>query len=249
MYEILLKVKKFRRAKFFVLFLIATLVLAGIYIFSSRQQNSSGLPTNNQNKKSVVFSKRQFDINSKFYLTQNYPPELNIKEDNLLGIGCSQQYVRQKDKWYSDYDKKIEIKDANLLHLIDSAPVALKGSDTDSFIFFTYCSIENGGTVAKYEKQTGGGGSRNVVFFGVMNASGNIEEVTNIKNNGTPYFTCNKPLEFTTSNIFYYGCEGGDGGSGSASIYKIDLDNRISTRIIECDSSVNLNGKPILQCY
>lgn len=232
--------KKFVGMKFFTLLFIAFLFFVGFYIVSSRQQTSSG---------TVAFSKRQFDISSKFYLTQNYPSELiDIKEDNLLGMNCSQQYVRQMDKWYSDYDNKIEVKDANLLRLIESAPTELKGSKTDSFVFFNSCALENGGIIVKYEKWIGGGGFRNVAHFGIANASGNVEKIASIENDGAPYFTCNKPLQLTTSNVLYYSCGGGDGGSGSASIYKIDLNKKTITRIIKCDSSANPNGKPFLQC-
>lgn len=235
--------------KLFTLLFIAFLFFAVIYVIFSRQQTSSGLPINNQDKKSVVYSKRQFDTNSKFYLTQSYPLELvNIKEDNLLGMNCSQQYVRQMDKWYSDYDNKIEIKDANLLRLIESAPTDLKGSKTDSFVFFALCVIENGGTIVKYEKWAGGGGSRNIVYFGMVNASGSVEKITSINTDGTVGFTCNMPLQFTRSNILYYSCGGGDGGSGSASIYKVDLNKKTNTRVLKCNSSANPTGKPFLEC-
>lgn len=241
--------KGFRGSKFFLLLGVALISFAGIYFALLKNQISPSLPKNSQKGEARIYSKRQFDINSKFYLTQGYPSEvIDTKEDNLLGISCSQQYVRQMDKWYSDYDNKTELKDANLLRLIESASLDLKGSKTDSFIFFAFCAIENGGTIVKYEKWAGGGGSRNVVFFGVLNTSGSVEEVTNIKNDGMPYFTCNRPLQLTASNILYYGCGGGDGGSGSASIYKIDLNKKTSTRIIKCDSSANPNGKPLLQC-
>ena len=207
--------------KLFVVVGVIIIFFAGIYFALLKNQN-------NQKEEANTYSKRQFDINSKFYLTQRYPSELvDIEEDSLLGIRCSQQqYVRQMDKWYSDYDNKIELKDTNLLRLIESASTDLKGSKTDSFIFFSSCATENGGTIVKYEKWAGGGGSRNVAYFGVVNASGNVERVTSIKSDGIPYFTCNKPLELTTSNVLYYECGGGDGGSGSASIYKIDLNKK-----------------------
>lgn len=250
MYEILLVMKSFGRSKFFLFLGVALISFAGIYFAFLKNQTSPVLPKNGQKGEVRISPKRQFDINSKFYLTQSYPSELvNLKEDNLLGFSCSQQYVRQMDKWYSDYDNRIELKDAKLLRLIESVPTDLKGSKTDSFVFFVSCAIENGGTIVKYEKWAGGGGSRNIVYFGVINTSGSVGEVTSIKNDGTPYFTCNKPLQLTASNILYYGCGGGDGGSGSAAIYKIDLNNKSITRILKCDSSVNPNGKPLLECY
>lgn len=234
--------KSFGGSKFFLFLGVILIFFAGIYF--------TFFPKNGQKGEARIYSKRQFDINSKFYLTQNYPSELvNIKEDNLLGMNCSQQYVHQMGTWYSDYDKKIEIKDANLLRLIESAPTDLKGFETDSFVFFAFCAIENGGTVVKYEKLAGGGGSRNIVYFGMANAIGSVEEVTSIKTDGSVGFTCNMPLQFTRSNMLYYSCGGGDGGSGSASIYKIDINNKTNTRIIKCDSFVNPNGKPLLECY
>lgn len=241
--------KNFGGSKFFLLGVIL-ISLVGIYFTFFKNQISSGFPKNTQKGEAKIYSKRQFDINSKFYLTQSYPSELiDVKEDNLLGMNCSQQYVRKTDIWYSDYDNKIELKDANLLRLIESASTELKGSKTDSFIFFTFCAIENGETIVKYERWAGGGGSQNVVYFGVVNESGNVEEVTRMNTDGTVGFTCNMPLQLTSSNILYYGCGGGDGASGSASIYKIDLNNKISTRIIKCDSSASPNGKPFLKCY
>ncbi len=238
--------KSFRGTKFFALLFITFLFLTGIYFLLPKQ--SSVFPTKpGQERKEAAYSKRQFDINKNFFQAQPYPNELiSIGNRDLVGMKCSPEYVRQAGGEYTlGTDPESELKDVSLLGIITN----LNKTIVDNYIAaFTACDTEDMMRIVEYEIWGGGGGSKNVAYFGVVNASGTVEEVTSIKNDGTPYFTCDIPLQLTSLDLLYYECRGGDGGSGSASIYKIDLNKKLVTRVIKCDSSANLNGNPTLQC-
>lgn len=237
--------RSFRWPKFFALIFIAFLFLAGIYFLLPKQSSVS--PTKQGQEGKAAYSKRQFDVNKNFFNTESYPNELiAIENKDLVGMKCSPEYVRQVGGEYTlGTNPESKLEDVSLLGIITN----LNKTIVNNYIaVFTMCDTENGMRIIEYETWSGGGGLGNTAYFGIVKDARDIEEITSIKNDGIPYFTCNRPLELTTSNILYYGCGGGDGGSGSASIYKIDLNNKTSTRIIKCDSSANPNGKPLLQC-
>lgn len=237
--------RSFRGSKFLVLFSATLLLLVGIYFLLQKQSSVSNTKLGRDEK--TAYLKRQFDVNKNFFNTEPYPNELiTIENKDLLGMKCLPEYVRQVGGEYTlGTDPEFELKDVSLLGIINN----LNKTVVDNYIAaFAVCDTENMMRIVEYEVWGGGGGSKNVAYFGVVNTSDNIETVTSIKNDGSAYFTCNNPLQLTVSNVLYYGCGGGDGGSGSASIYKIDLNKQLVTRVIKCDSSTNPNGKPFLQC-
>jgi len=228
------------------LLFIAFIFLAGIYFLLQKQ--SSIFPTKpGQEGKATAYSKRQFDINKNFFQTQHYPNEIvSIENKDLVGMKCSPEYVRQVGGEYTlGTDPESKLKDISLLGMVNN----LNKTVSNNYIAaFTVCDTEDRMRIVEYEIWGGGGGSKNVAYFGLINKDNSIEEIERIDTDGSPYFTCDIPLQLTSLDLLYYECRGGDGGSGSASIYKIDLNKKTSIRILKCDSSANPNGKPFLQC-
>jgi hypothetical protein len=86
---------------------------------------------------------------------------------------------------------------------------------------------------------SGGGGGGNVAYFESTDASGVINSEIAVPNDGAAYFACTKPYALTNNNIFYYGCGGGDGGAGQASVYSLDLNTSKARQLLVCTSVSN----------
>jgi len=173
-----------------------------------------------------ITAKRQFDINEKFYPPQNYPPQLiNIPDNDLVAMKCTPQYLRQIDGTYAYSYPLIKLDDSSLLQLINEASKTV----SNGVIYgFTSCITVDNKIILEYETWSGGGGSQNVVYFGVKKLDGGIEKVATIP---APIF-CIKPLQLTRDDVFYYQCGAYE---NAAFIYRIFISKHSYELLFTCE--------------
>jgi len=175
---------------------------------------------------SLEYRKRQFDINEKFYPPQNYPPQLiNIPEDDLVAMKCTPQYLRQIDGTYAYSYPLIKLDDSSLLQLINEAS---KTVSNGAIYGFTSCVTVDNKIILEYETWSGGGGSQNVVYFGVKKLDGSIEKVVTIP----AAIFCVKPLQLTRDDVFYYQCGAYE---NAGFIYKILISKHSYELLFTCE--------------
>lgn len=217
--------------------ILAVLILLafGFLLYPKNHQDSSAYPN------------RQFDINKNFFQTEAYPSEItNITDDNLVGMKCGDSYSRQIDGSYVSFagSKQAKNADSEILNLVKMAEKTIDTQQVDAIMS---CHAADNRIIIVYHTLGGGGGSKNVAHFGLVNDD-NVKKITSISNYGTPYFVCNEPLQLTTSNILYYACGGGDSNVGSSTIYKIDLSADSYSSVLQCSSSGDETGKVTVSC-
>lgn len=187
------------------------------------------------------FPKRQFDASKKFFQTYSYPQSLiNISDQYLVGMKCTPQYLKQASEEFTlGTNPDVKLTDNTQLQLISKVESSI-GKDISTFMS---CVTYDNKTIVVYEVWGGGGGSTNTAYFSLAN-SGVIDKATIILNDGSPYWTCQQPLQLSTSDKLYFQCGGGDGVYSSASIYEIDLNTNTSKSctsvLLRCKTKVKL---------
>ncbi|MBI2196035.1 hypothetical protein HYU45_00290 [Candidatus Daviesbacteria bacterium] len=254
-----------------VIVILITLTL-GVYLLYSKQTKLSNalLPTPTSSFESSTaaetddkkeFSKRQINLNAKFFADIDYPSTItSIPETDLVGLSCTSYYVFTRysgsKKYYEvlHYDKigkeNFSI-DQNKNHSTIYSSL-LQVLNRESLTQITICDTEDNRTFVEYgipSKNTssnvfpiktayaGGGGSD--VYFGEFNfANKSFKQIVYIPYEKSAYWGCTQPLQMTKSNIFYLLCAGGEGGgfigNYRASIYAINVSSNTYKRIILC---------------
>lgn len=182
------------------------------------------------------FKKRLFNVNDNLYGNIGmYPEELRtISENDLIPLFCYN--LKPDDKpgiyYYSDNEYKDQglLVDKKLQDLFKQLSIPTDPINT----ILGICEAEDGRLIVRNEIQGGGGGGQNKALFYVFDTTNKLNYVTTIPNDGAAYFTCIWPLQLTKTNFLYYGCGGGDGPSGSRSIYQINLNNNTNAGIYKC---------------
>lgn len=225
------------------------LVALGAYYLGTKQNNRSELssvessPATNTIDVPAGYKTRYFNLSGKFYFDQEYPTELTqISENSLIPMSCTPKYSRYGET-FSHYDKNTEeniiTSDESLLHIIQLINDKY-GKDRLSEIFS--CTPKDGDPIIIYSLEPCGGGCIGIPYLGVVEGS-EINEMTKIDEVDKPaYFGCRQPLQLTKDNVFYFECGGGDGPSGSGSIFKYSLVDQKLSRIKRCISGPEENA-------
>lgn len=189
------------------------------------------------------FFKRHYDLKQKFFNEKDYPDEMKkINETTLAELSCSNSFALDNHDSanivYIDNktQRQYRLEDPAINNLLIEAKKSLgEGKEIDAFIV---CVTRDDRYILEYEVHNGGGGMENVSYFG-FTEKGRFRSVTNIPNDGSPYFGCFKVLHLTLSNSLLIECGGGDGGFGSSSIYRMDLYSKFKNLIYKCSSTAN----------
>lgn len=195
-------------------------------------------PEINSSNEPVEYKTRFYDPNGNFFGKEPYPQELTgWKDDQLTPMACTRNYSPSDTGGYGAYDERAQrgvvLTDKALLSYIQTLKEKYKGHTINEV---WTCAPKDQNTIIMYSLGPCGGGCSGNPYIGVINSSGNIREVGAI-NYTAAYFGCRQPLQLTTQgNNFYVGCGGGDGGAGSASIYRLSLNTLKLARIRYCES-------------
>lgn len=197
--------------------------------------------------------KRFYSSQEKISNKIKYPEEMvQTNDSDLYSLQCSLVYYADDDLGYYVYREDpraemVEMKDEELYNFGEKLYTDL------SILAYSYriCKVEDGRAILQYEKPRRNGSINNTVGIVISNTDASLEKITEIPSDGGPYFSCTQTLQLTKSEILWLECGVGDGGYGSESVYKVDLKNKISTRVVKCDynSSLNTNnGEPEINC-
>ncbi len=260
-----------QKGNLLVIFCILALILAvstGTYylginkdrFFPSRQPETTYLPAPTPLCHSPIepqegWLKKQFSNDSKFVENIDYPKELtDICDNQLISMGCGFPYIRQANGNYT-YTETVKegsntkstsltVTQEDTLDNIHRLSRMLPGESIDKVRF---CLLQNKDIIAVYEHWAGGGGSKNTSYLATLAAEGGVIEFGSIPNPGIAYFTCDQPLLLTESALFLE-CRGGDGPSGSKTIYKIDRKTKEAKNVLQCDFLSDESGKITTSC-
>jgi hypothetical protein len=201
------------------------------------------------------FPKKYFQSTDMFLDQYKYPSELiNLADTELVGFICSKKFSRDVEGKYTAYiegsQQKELLTDHDVLPLLSTLEQKAKQEmSRNSMEAATVCSLDTGKKLLSYEISPGGGGAGSNVYFGIL--SGSFLSTTSVipMENG-PYFTCSDVLAITKTGIMYVICGAGDGGFGSKSLYKLNLNaGGTATLLYKCTSlSANEGGKETITC-
>lgn len=226
--------------------LFVLIVGAGAYYFG-KQSGSQSVPVNQTTQSSsptqantAGFIKRQFDVDKKFFQTQDYPQEIiNVPEANLVGMKCTARLTCESpyELCYAESPDPskppTQVTDQGLLSLIKEANKTIDqqttmGTPMKNVEEVTACETEDGRQILRYKTAGAGGGAGSLDYIGLVNPDNTVKKIASIQE-GTAYFGCTKPLQLTRDNLLYYQCV----SEAGSSIYKIDLVNQTSKPIIQ----------------
>lgn len=186
--------------------------------------------------------KRFISQDEKLIGNLNYPEEIfRVNENNLMSMACSVGFMEDNGVFsYFDEEKKqpAVIED---LFLLDTARKARELAG-DQLGAGKVCRLSDGRSIVVYEVHGGGGGSLNRAYIGELSQAGNLVPITVIPNDGIAYFECDFPIQFNLGNMLWVKCGGGDGAGGSASIYRVDFQNKTSSLVTKCESTSSLDA-------
>lgn len=177
--------------------------------------------------------KRLFDPTGTVIEDAAFPEEMTAApESALVGLQCSGYY-------YNDGNGKFVIESPDGSQALADPQLLTVVSEDPTISAISSCRTETGTAIVHYEIHGGGGGTENVAYFDVVSDTGALKQIAEIPNDGAPYFGCRYPYMVTRGNLMYWGCGGGDGGFGQASIYAINLDKGTVRRILKCTSTAD----------
>lgn len=179
------------------------------------------------------YSKRLFDPTGTVIETAPFPQEMTeVTDSALVGLQCSGYYYKDGNGKFlmeSESGSK-ELTDGQLLDVASKHPTISAISS---------CKTDTGVSIVHYEIEAGAAGAGNIAYFYTMEEDGTLKQVADIPNDGAPYFGCRFPYMATRGNMWYWGCGGGDGGFGQATIYAINIAKDSVRRILKCTSTAD----------
>jgi hypothetical protein len=211
---------------------------------------SAPLSTPISSRTPVSLPKRYFDTGS-FFGDKSYPDELlKLPTDKLVGFVCEGRYDRsgesiaftQNGLPYSESGElsRIGLTDDELLKFLSKKESEAQKINARSYITFVQkCITEKDVTLVHYGVTPGMGGAGSASHFEYQAKQSAIEM------ENAPYFTCDKVLAVTNDDKLYVTCGGGDGGFGSASIYRVNMSNGTSQKLIVCTSEASVEGSNV----
>lgn len=166
----------------------------------------------------------------------------NVNENDLYELKCAPTiFHNRQNNSYGYYekssDKPTELKDEFLLNLLEKV-----NAKNGLVSLYRACLVEDGRVIVEFEKPIEDLNAE--VGFGVLD-DGNFQEIAKFQTVGESYFACSQSLQFTKENILWYLCGDGDGAYSSISFYKVDFNNRTSSRLTKCESSADLDNMGI----
>lgn len=243
--------------------LILGISFGGGYLLITKKLNVNSvpiytpLPCHTKPNPNSVSTLRQVDIDSKFLGNQGYPREvINICDSELVAMDCTFLYTRMSDGNYTynstettDSGTKsvsLRVTQEDILDNISRLSRKLNGKNPDQVKF---CTIGEGDLIAEYELWQGDKRTDKAVSFAILYAQGGVNTLASIPNDGLANFSCNQQILFTKDNSLYTECYGGNEPSVSKYIYKIDINEGISTKIFQCSSTgINIRGEDNVVC-
>lgn len=181
------------------------------------------------------FAKKLFDTSKEFVFSTALPKEVvEISDSQLVGIKCGEIYFKQNDGNFSyhvnNQVENPEIKaDSQQLAYVDKARKLSMKEISD----FQICQLEDGRSIGIFSEQLPGGGAGKDTYIGLIENQ-TLSTLSYIPHQPYAYFSCNQPLQMTSSNYFYIRCNAGDGGGGYSQINKVNLNNQTVVPIIGC---------------
>lgn len=208
-----------KNQKGFVSILIIILIL--ILLAATAIFYQSTKPTIEQSKlllKEIVFDPAKKIGNI------TYPAEIKeLQKENLLTISC----IQNRDPIVKD------LEDEQLNSLKDQIKVQ-EGLFIGNFL---YCEDQNSNKFIEYGIAANNGDVNNMTAnIATINKSNKLVEVVTIPKIDAWYNRCTNPIALTKDGTLYLQCGGGDAGSVWFSIYKIDMNKKLSQKITECNS-------------
>ena len=185
---------------------------------------------------------------------EKYPTELTqIESSGLIPLSCTPVMTATDssgDIVYQYYNEETKLNDtltdSVYLNYIDQLNKINTTKTTTQINEIVFCSTKEETAFIMYGLGPCGGGCSGIPYVAVAKNS-KVSEVGKIEDN-MAYFGCREPLQLTKDAIFYFRCGGGDGPSGSASIFKLSLDDLKLSRLRYCLSSIDAEEKPFTQC-
>lgn len=201
---------------------------------------------------------RQFDTASKFLGNQLYPAEItNYCDSDLVVMDCLDPYTRTDEGNYV-YNKtettetgikstSLKVTQEDTLDNIDRLTRKLNGRYPDRL---KLCLIrDQGDLIAEYEHWPKERETDRTVGFATIMSQGGVNLLPTIPNDNLSNFSCDQPILFTNNYIFYVECHGESGSSVSKYIYKTDLNEGVTTKVIQCSTTgTNVRGEDNVVC-
>lgn len=193
------------------------------------------------------FKLRYFSTSDTFFDKEAYPSELvNTPESSLTPLSCTSSYAAVENGYITydtDTKKQVPLTDASLLSQIQMLKSQYPGKTVNEILA---CTPQLGKKIILYSLGPCGGGCSGMPYVGVADDSG-IHEAAKIQDT-IAYFSCDKPLQLTKNNDFYFECGGGDGPAASATIYKLSLNTLAIIKVKKCSAGVDDTGKSFSTC-
>lgn len=201
---------------------------------------------------------RQVDTASKFLGNQVYPVEItSYCDSDLVVLDCLDPYNRTDDGNYV-YNQvettetgikstSLKVTQEDTLDNIDRLTRKLEGRYPDRL---KLCLIrDTSDLIAEYEHLPKSRETDRMVGFATIVAQGGVNLLPTIPNDNLINFSCDQPVLFTKSYIFYFECHGESDSSVSKYIYKTDLNEGVTTKIIQCSTTgTNVRGEDNVVC-
>lgn len=221
------------------LFLIIV-VSVGFFIYTKNYKPSKTSPTaqpKNDSGATWGINKTQlrfFDSKDYFFSEVKYPNELlSYNNSSLKSLTCTPLYSGW-DGEYSyndDYTNSHPLQDYKVIQYIDLISKKHNGEEVNEII--ACMPGDSSDSVLFYSVGTCGGGCSGFPHIAIYDGT-NLEELNANIEIGSAYFGCRQPLLTTKNNYMYFQCGGGDGGGGMSAIYKLSLESKKITKIIQC---------------
>lgn len=203
----------------------------------------------------LQYPKRNFTATDKISNEIQYPAEITgLKDSDLIGMNCGPKFFKEADGSFIavlDNNQRQPLADQNLLSFADNIQRNINPSSKSSIISLMTCKTENNKTIISYEITPGMGGAGSNVYFGFLMPDYSAPVISVVPIENGPYFNCFKTLALTNTGLLYADCGAGDGGFGSESLYRINL-NQSSNAVLlfKCTSVASSveGAKPTVKC-
>lgn len=253
--------------QFVLLFLVLMSVIGVSIFFVNKSATNTILPTPKpsetaQFKHPAFFAKRGFSESEVWMpgIGVAYPKELKLIADkNLIGFQCENRYDADSDGVFKHWGLPINddnsqsfttFSDSKLISLLTLKAKEVENIHNSSTLSsIQICNTAEDRRIVIYTVFKHGGGVGQDTYISYLKDDGSLEKEAYLPIEDTAYFSCFKPLLLTTKQVLYMSCAGGDGGSGSASIYKVDLQSSNVSLLVKCETlSADESGNVQKKC-